>query len=654
MKKQIIYKWIRVASAVYFLFLSDQLQAQNCAGLPSEAFYKQTFGSGAKNPGPSLPSGRTSLLYTTDSCPANGYYTLLNTTWPCDTNNWYNPLTCCTILDTNGYFMVVNAPALPGDIYVDTTQSICGNGSYALFLTVLNLSTPSSCEGHPIRPRLTLSVETTDGEILSSYNTGDIIESYHPSVYTFNASFRTPKSGGPLIVRITNDVAGGCGNSFIMDDIFIEPCSASPTISAGFLNALGPSLNLCVGDIFLDVLKGSVGNGFTVPAYQWQMFNGTDWVDIPNANSLFYGPNPPNNTSGTYRYRLTAAEAANIYTGIATCRIISNEVDIIYHYPSVPATASSNTPVCINNLLVLSASAGSVYQWSGPAGFTSALTDPSFIATNNSAGQYSVIITDSFGCKSTATTTVTTLPSPIPIVSMAQGICAGDSVTLQASGGIAYAWLPANSLSDTAISSPIAKPDSNTIYVVTVTGSNGCTDTASVMVAVGTKPIANAGEDKTIVKGQSVILDGSIKDSTNSSYSWLPSSSLNDIHVLRPVASPIVTTYYVLTATSGIGCGSTSDTVLVTVFKNIEVPNAFSPNGDGHNDTWYIPALTIFPDAVITVYNRYGQKVFESSGGNKAWDGSFNNIAQPAGAYVYLIDLGNKGSVLKGTVILVR
>jgi len=280
--------------------------------------------------------------------------------------------------------------------------------------------------------------------------------------------------------------------------------------------------------------------------------------------------------------------------------------------------------------------------------------NPGFTATRSSGGQYTVIIIDSIHCRSIDTITVVLIPPPTITVSSTQSICQGDSVALSASGGNTYSWLPLNDLSGAFSKTPIVKPNGTTRYTVTVTDSNNCTDTAGVLIVIHTKPVVYAGNDKVIIKGGATILGGKIDDPTNVNFSWVPSPSLNDIHLLNPVADPDANTDYVLNASSAIGCGISSDTVSVKVYGAFYIPNAFTPNGDGLNDSWHIPALQAFPDAVLSVYNRYGNKIFESTAGNRDWDGNYKNKAQPSGAYPYVIDLKNNQPVLKGVVMIVR
>lgn len=650
MKKQNVHTIIKIITGFYFLFLSVQLPAQVCTSY-GNIVWQQTFGKGP-NPGPSLPPGLTNYLYTSNLCPTEGYYTIGNTVPDCFANSWWDSIQCCTTGDSAiGYMMLINASVNPGDVYVDTVKNLCGKTNYRFTAEIINISLPSSCGGHPIRPWLTFTIEDQGGTPIAAYNTGNIVESSSGTgPGQFHVDFYTPSGVNTVVIRITDNAPGGCGNDFALDNIYVSACG--PAVQAGIKDMNGSYLDVCTGNTASITLFATVGaSNYTSTAYQWQIYNGTDWVDIPNATSVNYTLSPTL-AAGAYKYRITIAEADNI--GSSRCRVASDDVTINVHNPTAAGAATSNSPVCVNSTINLSATGGGSYQWTGPANFISAEANPGFTATNTSAGLYTVIIADNYGCKSTATTMVNLIAAPTAVVSTAQSICKGDSVMLHASGGTSYVWLPVNNLSNAAISNPIAKPVSTSTYTVTVTDNNHCTNAASVLVVVNTKPIISAGEDKVTIKGQSVTLDGSIKDVSNVNFSWVASPSLNDVHLLNPVVNPIMNTDYVLTATSAIGCGISIDTVLVIVYNDLYIPNAFTPNGDGLNDTWHIPALRAFSNAVTTVYNRYGNKIFESSGGKKDWDGNFKNVPQPPGAYVYVIDLKNNKPVIKGTVIIIR
>lgn len=93
-----------------------------------------------------------------------------------------------------------------------------------------------------------------------------------------------------------------------------------------------------------------------------------------------------------------------------------------------------------------------------------------------------------------------------------------------------------------------------------------------------------------------------------------------------------------------------SDTPCEQAPGAVKVPNAFSPNGDGINDTWVIPNLSSYPGSTITIFNRYGQRVYYSRGYNKPWDGG----RLPVGVYYYVIDMRNGAGKLVGYVTLLR
>jgi gliding motility-associated-like protein len=88
--------------------------------------------------------------------------------------------------------------------------------------------------------------------------------------------------------------------------------------------------------------------------------------------------------------------------------------------------------------------------------------------------------------------------------------------------------------------------------------------------------------------------------------------------------------------------------------SKILVPNAFSPNGDGVNDTWIITNLSAYPGASVDVFNRYGQPVFHSENYNKPWDGTFNGSPLPMGTYYYIIDPKNNKKKIAGSVTIFK
>jgi len=173
-----------------------------------------------------------------------------------------------------------------------------------------------------------------------------------------------------------------------------------------------------------------------------------------------------------------------------------------------------------------------------------------------------------------------------------------------------------------------------------------------IAINVHANPIVSAGPDKTEIAGTPVQLQGSVAGESPS-YLWVPPSYLNNDTLLSPYASPPNDFTYTLFATTQYGCKN-EDTVQVKVLDKIFVPNAFTPNGDGINDAWHIPALDEMPDASVYVYNRLGNLVYHVKGTPVNWDGNYKGDPQPAGIYVYFIKFKSTYPDMKGTIMLIR
>ena len=211
-------------------------------------------------------------------------------------------------------------------------------------------------------------------------------------------------------------------------------------------------------------------------------------------------------------------------------------------------------------------------------------------------------------------------------------------------------------MSDTAIGNPIASPKDTVQYKVVLINSYGCKDSALVNINVFKKPIVSAGADKTILLGDSTILDGSVQG-TSVNFYWSPITPLSNSTLLTPPVAPLVETKYTLFATSTLGCGTTSAAVTIKVYKDVFMPTAFTPNGDGKNDIYHVPDLAGFQLVSFTIFNRYGSKVFITNNALIGWDGTVNGEPQETGEYVYYLEMKNpsgKKINKKGSILLLR
>ena len=188
-----------------------------------------------------------------------------------------------------------------------------------------------------------------------------------------------------------------------------------------------------------------------------------------------------------------------------------------------------------------------------------------------------------------------------------------------------------------------------------ISDANGCRQTAtgSVDIEVAPIPVVNAGAPVWIMSGQDALLNASASNATGLTYQWSPPMFVDNPNKLQPLARPLSTTTFTLTAISDKGC-SNSSSVLVTVLFQPEIPNTFTPNGDGANDRWEIKNLESYPNAVVEVYNTAGQVVFKSTGFYSPWDGTRNGMKLPVGTYYYVIHTRFNNVKRTGFITLLR
>jgi gliding motility-associated-like protein len=199
-------------------------------------------------------------------------------------------------------------------------------------------------------------------------------------------------------------------------------------------------------------------------------------------------------------------------------------------------------------------------------------------------------------------------------------------------------------------------PGPQTILLI-VKDINGCGSLpASNIITVNPAPPIGAGPDKFIKLGSSTTLDAVITNPANYDYLWSPSVFLNSAIILNPVSTPDKPMTYTIQATDKLTNCTANATVIITTVSDIYIPNSFTPNNDGKNDKWVIPGLALYPEAVVSVYNRAGQKIFESKGYiSNPWNGTYKGVPQPTGVYVYLVQLNDdKKQLFKGTVAIIR
>ena len=186
----------------------------------------------------------------------------------------------------------------------------------------------------------------------------------------------------------------------------------------------------------------------------------------------------------------------------------------------------------------------------------------------------------------------------------------------------------------------------------TFVADNGCTDFKTQTITVNEIPTATIIPKLIVLDGGRIKLPA-VATGNNLTYKWTPSTYLDKDDILIPVTTPTDDITYTLTVTTDKGCMSTTQ-IFIKVLKFPEVPNSFTPNGDGVNDTWNVKYLESYPDAMVHIFNRYGEKLFQIVNYLTPWDGTKNGSDLPVGTYYYIINPRNGRKIISGSVTIIR
>ncbi len=398
----------------------------------------------------------------------------------------------------------------------------------------------------------------------------------------------------------------------------------------------------------------TVNGGFANYNYSW--FNNTGSLNYNTAN-------------------ITNAVADTFYVVATDANNCSISDTIILNQPTQILSNS-----VIKNVLCHDDSTGSIQLYpNGGAGdynYAWTVADSSYYNVTDStlshlynliSGVYSVVITDSTNCSVSETYTINQ-PTQISLsADIIDNVCYGGysgSIDLTVDGGTpaytgyTYQWTEQNdsivhNYSNGNFSS--TDEDIDSLYAgtfnVVVTDLNNCKATATYKVNqpfegmkltakvtdVSCKDQHDGAIDLTVEYGTSPYI-----------YNWSNNEITEDLENLDGGS-------YVVTITDVYNCQIT-DTLVVNV-KNIEcihIYNVFSPNGDGVNDTWDIDNIYLYPNVEINVFNQWGNKVFESTGYDKPWDGTYNGKILPAATYYYTLDLKNGDAPYSGSLTILK
>jgi gliding motility-associated-like protein len=295
---------------------------------------------------------------------------------------------------------------------------------------------------------------------------------------------------------------------------------------------------------------------------------------------------------------------------------------------------------------------GYTYNWSP-------ISSSSATVSGLKAGSYDVIVTDANSCTSTASAVVAPANPMVLNPQKKNVLCPplkNGFIYLPISGGVPaynYSW------SNGSVSDYLPGLAEGT-YNVTVTDANGChIDTSFVVSNDSSFVIRVTPDTATIPQGDQVLFAIDVTGGTLATISWDPAVNLTCADCTTPVGTPMHTVQYTIHGVSDSGCVSDTRSLITVIPQHqLFVPNVFTPNGDGINDTWEIygnKKSWLFVE--VNVFDRWGEKVFESNDINFAWDGKFKGTLMEPNVYVYVLKVtfvDDYTASNKGTVTIVR
>ena len=372
-----------------------------------------------------------------------------------------------------------------------------------------------------------------------------------------------------------------------------------------------------------------------------------DWSDgLPSV------PNPTVTLDASATFSVTITDPA---TGCESVR----EVSVTVIEENVSATLDAPQNRCEPGTVTLNVGnlspAGSTVVWTVDG--MQVGTMPTLNFQVDESTEFVATITSPQGCE------VLVLETSVNLTPISVDV---DQSTFDACRGASVEDLDLNVTSDLPFTTEWSPADPTTTellesgtYSVTVTNDAGCTAETSFDVNVidVTSRIAASAQPDTILVGRSTQLDVTRID--GATYTWNNAGTLSDPSVANPVATPTTTTTYTVTVDDR-GCTGTASVTAVVLNLRCEetifVPNAFTPNQDGRNDEFIVQGN--FLDRVnVLVFNRWGERVFESDRKDFGWDGTFNGEVQCTDVYGYYIEaqcFDNETIRLQGNVTLLR
>lgn len=370
-----------------------------------------------------------------------------------------------------------------------------------------------------------------------------------------------------------------------------------------------------------------------VALYHWDFGDGFDTSNVSPVTHT-YNIHPQNGVlSATLIFYGTDSSCAKTKT-----QTIQVE-QVIADFKRNDEIALPDTSHCLGpqDLFTNSSTNASTWAWSFGDGTTSMLNNPTHTYTSPGTFNVQLSITNAAtGCVDTMRKTM--IINPLPVVNATGGdTCQDKGVQLTSSGGVNYLWTPSTFLSSDTIANPNATPTQTTTYTVNVSDGNGCAGFSTAIVNIIPRPEV-VHWDTTIIIGQFVPLIYNYQ-SYGYIYSWSPTDSLSCVTCPNPTSHPMEDIKYVLTVSDSFGCFTEYSyyDIYVKPETSIDVPSAFTPNGDGYNDKVYVRGWGIKELIEFNIYNRFGELVFSTTDIETGWDGTYKGVPQGTESFAYTV-----------------
>lgn len=387
--------------------------------------------------------------------------------------------------------------------------------------------------------------------------------------------------------------------------------------------------SLCIGESINVVAEGA----------QFYTWFPEENVSDPSAGDVIITPDTTSSYTLTYQLG-TCIEDTVVDLSVINLDLFSS----ILVNESCPGAEDGSIEIIIENNIGEDVN----YNWSNGA-------DSSYVE-GLEAGEYSVLV-EEVGCEFEFFFEITAPPLFMEITADTI-ICLGDQVDFQVTDNLVdeaiYNWSPPLFIDSVELAETFATPEENITYTLTGTNPAGCSTSDSISIIVQNLELNPLYIDTSIFSGETIEIGAEI-DSVNLTnpieFNWSPDDFLENTESLITNTTPLSNVVYTLTAESGL-C---SDTALITVLLNLtfQMPNAFTPNGDGVNDVFYPENVTGGVVREFRIYNQWGEVIYDDP--SQGWDGTFNGVPQAPGEYFYFIRLDNgiENAILSGPLFLI-